>query len=108
LHPRYKTTYFTKHGWPAEWISTAVGLLRAEWEKNYKPFQPIEMTPGAHIGFFKEIDNFGLEEGVDLCDEYLMTPTVKSVKDPLAYWSGMANDGNVFAMMAIDILSAPG
>jgi hypothetical protein len=37
LHPAFKTTYFRTHKWPEEWITTAVDLLRADWEKNYKP-----------------------------------------------------------------------
>ncbi|TDL17982.1 hypothetical protein BD410DRAFT_729280, partial [Rickenella mellea] len=35
LHPRYKTTYFTRQDWPTEWIDNAIALLRAEYEKNY-------------------------------------------------------------------------
>jgi len=37
LHPRYKSSYFLKAGWPREWVQTAEDLLRTEWEKNYKP-----------------------------------------------------------------------
>ncbi|TDL14515.1 hypothetical protein BD410DRAFT_733965 [Rickenella mellea] len=35
LHPRYKTTYFTRQGWLTEWIDNAIALLREEYEKNY-------------------------------------------------------------------------
>lgn len=37
LHPAYKTMYFRNHKWPEDWIKTAVDLLHADWEKNYKP-----------------------------------------------------------------------
>jgi hypothetical protein len=37
LHPRYKSTYFQKAGWPREWIRMAEDILRKEWETNYKP-----------------------------------------------------------------------
>jgi hypothetical protein len=37
LHPRYKSSYFHKAGWPRSWITTAEDLLRAEWDANYKP-----------------------------------------------------------------------
>jgi hypothetical protein len=37
LHPRYKSSYFHKAGWPREWITTAENILRAEWNTNYKP-----------------------------------------------------------------------
>lgn len=43
LHPRHKTTYFTKAGWLSEWIRTAEDLARAEWQA-YKPATPIN-TP---------------------------------------------------------------
>ncbi|TDL14853.1 hypothetical protein BD410DRAFT_699373, partial [Rickenella mellea] len=36
LHPRYKTAYFAKQNWPSEWVDTAIQILRAEWQKNYK------------------------------------------------------------------------
>lgn len=36
LHPRYKSTYFQKAGWPQEWIQTAEDILRKEWKVNYK------------------------------------------------------------------------
>jgi hypothetical protein len=37
LHPAYKTEYFCSHGWPKEWITSAIDLLRADWAKTYKP-----------------------------------------------------------------------
>ena len=37
LHPRYKSSYFHKAGWPRSWITTAEDLLCAEWDANYKP-----------------------------------------------------------------------
>ena len=29
LHPKYKSSYFVKVGWPSDWIRTAEGLLRS-------------------------------------------------------------------------------
>ena len=37
MHPRYKTRYFVKSGWEAEWIQEAVDLAREVWLKRYKP-----------------------------------------------------------------------
>jgi hypothetical protein len=37
LHPKYKSAYFIKAGWPAAWIKTAEDLLRAQWRDHYKP-----------------------------------------------------------------------
>ena len=36
LHLAYKTEYFRSHGWPEDWIATAVELLCADWIKTYK------------------------------------------------------------------------
>ena len=48
LHPRYKSLYFHKAGWPREWITMAEGLLQDEWNANYKPkTMPAEMRPVA-------------------------------------------------------------
>jgi hypothetical protein len=37
LHPQYKALYFSKAGWPHDWILTAEEILRNEWNSNYKP-----------------------------------------------------------------------
>lgn len=37
LHPRYKSSYFHKAGWPCSWITTTEELLHTEWNTNYKP-----------------------------------------------------------------------
>ncbi len=49
----------------------------------------------------------------DIVSEYLFSPVVKNVKNPLAYWWSLMDSGNdtiqtAFAQMAIDFLSAPG
>jgi hypothetical protein len=30
-------TYFSKAGWPHDWINTAKVIVRKEWEESYKP-----------------------------------------------------------------------
>jgi hypothetical protein len=47
LHPRYKSTYFQKAGWPREWIQTAEDLLQKEWETNYKPSTSVSVQDTA-------------------------------------------------------------
>jgi hypothetical protein len=37
LHPRYKTTYFTRAKWPQQWITDAEALARKVWSSKYKP-----------------------------------------------------------------------
>jgi hypothetical protein len=48
LHPRHKTSYFTKAGWLSEWIRTAEDLARAEWQA-YKPTTPISTPAPASV-----------------------------------------------------------
>ena len=35
LHPRHKLMYFKRMDWDVEWISTAEGLVREEFERSY-------------------------------------------------------------------------
>jgi hypothetical protein len=35
LHPRHKLQYFKTAGWQDEWIQTAEGLVRDEFERSY-------------------------------------------------------------------------
>jgi hypothetical protein len=37
LHPRYKSSYFLKAGWPRDWIDEAEKITREEWKANYQP-----------------------------------------------------------------------
>ncbi len=37
LHPRHKLDYFIKAGWEEDWIERAKQLVRAEFERSYKP-----------------------------------------------------------------------
>ncbi|THU87433.1 hypothetical protein K435DRAFT_584645, partial [Dendrothele bispora CBS 962.96] len=36
LHPRHKLSYFESAGWDKEWIDTANGICREEFERKYK------------------------------------------------------------------------
>jgi hypothetical protein len=44
LHPRYKTTYFTRVKWPAEWTSAAEALIHKVWAEKYKKVTPSQAT----------------------------------------------------------------
>jgi len=35
LHPRHKLEYFKNAGWENEWVDTAEGIVRAEFDKSY-------------------------------------------------------------------------
>jgi len=59
LHPRYKTTYFSRAKWPEQWIEDAKNVAREAWRNNYKKATPpVRMQPGLesasttnHVGF---------------------------------------------------------
>lgn len=52
LHPRYKASYFSKAGWPRDWISTAEEILRNEWDSNYKPTVTPRDSISVAVSFF--------------------------------------------------------
>jgi hypothetical protein len=132
LHPRYKSTYFLKAKWPCDWIKTAE-LLQNEWETNYKTVLSPPSTSSPQVSsayvqaaslevkviwqqtsalrpaskYFavigKDMDSDG-----DVVTEWLSSPPVPSVADPIAWWSKMNAVGHPLARMALDFLSAPG
>ena len=57
--------------------------------------------------FFKDINDFGCEATSDPLDEWLTTPVIKSVRDPMVWWY-QNREWNALAVMALDILSSPG
>jgi hypothetical protein len=44
----------------------------------------------------------------DPIDEWLTSPPIPSVSNPLQYWAAMAASGHPLAAMATDFLSIPG
>jgi hypothetical protein len=59
--------------------------------------------------FFAAIDNFGKSVVGDPLEDYLNSPPISSVTDPIMWWSGLSNNGNdPLARMAIDVLSCAG
>lgn len=44
LHPRYKTTYFSRAKWPEQWIEDAKKVAREAWRDNYKKATPPVQT----------------------------------------------------------------
>ncbi|THH16802.1 hypothetical protein EUX98_g9241 [Antrodiella citrinella] len=126
LHPRYKAEYFKRQQWPADWIKTALDLLRDQWVTHYKP-KP-EATPSAAAQAsaslttatttdddFFDADDFGYDGNTassdDPLDVYLAGPTVPNCMDPLLWWTsllgGRNGKENALARMALDFLSAP-
>ena len=59
------------------------------------------------------MDNYEENDILDALEEYLSSPPVPGVTDPISYWHALANRKkgkcqNALARMALDILSTPG
>jgi hypothetical protein len=133
LHPRYKTSYFVRAKWPREWITTAEQILREQWEMHYKPaaqdtnvpqvclyycmlsnivivFPKTATSTSSANNYFAEIDNFGAPTAAnsDVIAEWLTSPPLLTVSDPIGWWIAMEKAGHLLAPMALDFLSAPG
>ena len=126
--------YFVKAKWPRDWITTAEGILRDEWTKNYKLSVgpgPTEPTVRSSVvsalqlstydflnqlqaqlsskNYFAELDTFTSDPTAgDALDEWLSSPPLGTVADPMAWWTAMEKAGHPLARMALDFLSTPG
>jgi hypothetical protein len=59
--------------------------------------------------YFAAIDNFSKCAVRDSMEDYLNSPPISSISDPIMWWNGVSNDGkDPFARMAIDVLSCAG
>jgi hypothetical protein len=114
LHLQYKSNYFIKAKWPLDWIKGAEELLREQWELNYKPATaaPAEShlkTTSTANKYFAELDMMGLDipGSADPITDWLSTPAITTVTDPLEFWAKMEVGGHPLARMALDFMSAP-
>jgi hypothetical protein len=115
LHPQYKTLYFNKAKWPKEWITMAEELLHEQWTQCYRPEAALTPSLTAKTGnvqkadYFVEIDNFGKSPMTldDPITEWLTSPPLVHITDPIAYWSAMDAAGHPLARMSLDFLSVP-
>ncbi|KAH8993543.1 hypothetical protein EDB86DRAFT_2805526 [Lactarius hatsudake] len=89
LHHRFKTFYFSHHKWPQEWIEEALSLLRMVWRAKYRP-DPInkpDKPPQLESVDFDVVLNYRHQIGQgDALEEYLSTPPLPKVMDPIGYW----------------------
>jgi hypothetical protein len=59
--------------------------------------------------YFAELDTFTSDPtSGDVLDEWLSTPPLGTVADPIAWWSRMGMGGHPLAPMALDFLLTPG
>jgi hypothetical protein len=115
LHPRYKAAYFNKAKWPKEWIMTAEELLHKQWAKNYQPATVSKPATAKtrdmqKNNYFAEIDDFGKNPMVsdDLIMDWLTSPPLTNVTDPITWWIAMDAAGHPLSVMALDFLTVPG
>lgn len=117
LHPQYKTQYFVDQDWKEEWITTAKGLLRDEWNDHYKPDgdtvparQPrADTSRGTKADdLFAQLDRRRKAPKVTEVEAYIRDEPIMSefTDDPVKYWDPKCDDP--FARMALDFVSAPG
>jgi hypothetical protein len=60
--------------------------------------------------YFAELDMFSSDQIAtgDAIDEWLSSPPLVTVSDPISWWSAMEAAGHPLARMALDFLSVPG
>ncbi|KLO04370.1 hypothetical protein SCHPADRAFT_840702 [Schizopora paradoxa] len=120
MHPQYKTSYFSEQDWPEDWIATARGILRDEWNDYYKPdthpaTRPTVSTPtpaptkASKAELFAAISKrrTAAPKPTDV-ESYIYEEPVMNefTDDPIAYWFTKRTDP--FARMGLDFMSAPG
>ncbi|KLO05129.1 hypothetical protein SCHPADRAFT_802371, partial [Schizopora paradoxa] len=98
LHPRYKTKYFHTASWPEAWISTSKDILRDEWNDYYKPSDTAAPSAAA--------TQTASSQATEDDDDDLFAPIMSEfTADPIKYW--YAKQGDPFARMGLDFMSAP-
>ncbi|KDQ50929.1 hypothetical protein JAAARDRAFT_141085, partial [Jaapia argillacea MUCL 33604] len=108
LHPRHKLTYFRQMKWEESWIKTVIDVVRNEWDVNYKP-KPTTTTSSSSAtqkyfsNLYRSVDG-SLK---DALAEYLATPNLPHVDNPIVYWMSQTPEKNPLAAMALDFLTAP-
>ena len=112
LHPKHKSSYFIKAGWPSDWIRTAEGLLYSQYQNYYQPNQSDglerpsvsvqlhyqhliktatliiltnEQASSSHKDYFEELDSYSSTAIGDPIDEWLSTPALTNVNDRLLW-----------------------
>lgn len=114
MDPACKLTYFIKWKWDQEWIDTAVDIAREVWEEDYKSqdrppaSRPTNTISGDDIDdILASLDAPHTDSEVDFFDEYISTPPMSSIHDPLAFWASQAKTSkNSGWKMGVDYLSA--
>ena len=66
-------------------------------------------APSSSKGYFAELDAFTSDATTgDALDEWLSSPPLGTVGDPIGWWTAMETAGHPLARMSLDFLSTPG
>ncbi|KDQ48998.1 hypothetical protein JAAARDRAFT_51921, partial [Jaapia argillacea MUCL 33604] len=104
------------HQWLEAWIDTAIELVWDEWESNYKPCSPTpsSSTPVQLLQqnsnsqrYFGDIHQSVVDSSHDLLEDYLATPNLPLVDNPISFWLSQIPEKNPLAAMALDFLTVP-
>ncbi|KAJ7823330.1 hypothetical protein B0H14DRAFT_2370218, partial [Mycena olivaceomarginata] len=112
LHPRYKTFYFHTVGWEQSWIDEALRLLRHAWTSHYKPTSAVGNTGPSAVASTSQTQP---GSPTDALEAWLASPALPYENDPIGHHSrqreaakaGQNLEGEAFAQMCLDYLSAP-
>lgn len=120
LHPWHKLRYFEKAGWKPEWIATARGIIRTEFNHSYTTTCPeggeedqrgdIKMSRNHAANIFDNLPALSAPTTQELHDEldrYLSTDP-EHVIDVLMWWTERKLMYPHLSRMALDYLSIPG
>ncbi|KAI0310522.1 hypothetical protein OF83DRAFT_1178464 [Amylostereum chailletii] len=107
LHPKYKFSYFVQKDWPQEWIDEAKTIMRLQLQR-YKP-DPIivvDEPSSSQVEIMNDLFDMDIDKApVDELEEYMSSPHIPTVSDPIRYWRQFLP--SPLARIALDFLSAP-
>ncbi|KAF8803483.1 hypothetical protein BYT27DRAFT_7214509 [Phlegmacium glaucopus] len=100
-----------------QWITDAKALARKVWTENYKKTTPLpavaEESRACEPNCFSAARRYfdALQDkftSFDALEDWLVSPVINTLQDPIAYWSGMQAASHPLATMALNFLSIPG
>jgi len=68
-----------------------------------------QQAPSTNNNYFSELDDLMADMPMgDALDEWLSSPPLATVTDPIAWWLAMEVAGHLLAWMSLNFLSVPG
>ncbi|TDL22680.1 hypothetical protein BD410DRAFT_803439 [Rickenella mellea] len=103
---------FKKQGWPTTPSPSSALSTKTHYAGSHRHskclVRPVawrsRSDSNSAVLFFKEIDDYGLDNQTDPINNRIATPTIRTVQDLLTWWTSMLANNNSPAAMALDIL----